>query len=841
MRPRDTREMKELWEKDKILVCKKCVSILLIVFGMIFVLANKGVYYSDHVSSVKIPKTSLNNPVIVEFQGDKIFEQEFMGWNGALNVVTLRFENQGNQAAGGSVVLNILDENGTLLQSTEKKISKIKTTRPSIFSFEDPRQLSKDHRYILQVVIRDASNPQGFGVLTYPEKKKLFGTLKEDGIELETRLGATFEYHYYNMGAVYHMYIFFLFALVFTLLPFARVDSYVERKWNQRIDCNRMVSRIFFFTTPVLCYMMADRFNGFYIKQMLKRMHDWRFVFNMLIYLVLWLIVYTIVNRTQYASILLLLLVFAATIANYYVWMFRGCPILATDLQSAKTAMNVAANFSYSLDLTGVWGVVYIITFVSMLLSLKGYKGTGLKGRLCVAGCTVAAIILFDVVFFESDIVKQHNITAEVWHPQQKYAKNGTALSFVLSWSYTKVERPSGYSAEKIASIVEQYPSDTVTEEDQSSRKPNIIAIMNESLADLSYNGKLDLSEDYLPFLHSMKENTVKGKLYVSIEGANTANSEFEFLTGNSMAFLPFRCIPYNLYINHRTPSMAQNMGVQGYTGMNACHPYLRSGWNRENVYPLLGFQEFLSQEYYYGNGNDTLVRNYISDESDFKQIIEDYEAARAASDAPFYLFNVTMQNHGGYDGKRGMVDTRITIEDEELYNVEAEQYINLAKMSDDAFKNLLAYFEQVEEPTLIVMFGDHQPPVSNTFYSAQFGQNVNNLPVKKQALWYATPYVIWANYDIEEQELDMSANYLSSYVMQLGGLKLTGYNKYLLDLQKTLPVISAVCYMDTEGNVYDNEEKSKYSEMIKQYQMIQYNELFDVENRYDKFFFIEE
>jgi len=72
-----------------------------------------------------------------------------------------------------------------------------------------------------------------------------------------------------------------------------------------------------------------------------------------------------------------------------------------------------------------------------------------------------------------------------------------------------------------------------------------------------------------------------------------------------------------------------------------------------------------------------------------------------------------------------------------------------------------------------------------------------------------------------------------------MAGLPLTGYNKYLLDLQKTLPVISAVCYMDTEGNVYANDETSEYSKLIKQYQMVQYNQLFDESGRLDDFFFL--
>ena len=840
--------MRKLWENDKAQFIRKIIAIILVIIGMVVVVANKDVYYSTHKSKVSIPAEAVADPIVINFQGDKIFEQEFRSWNGVMEYTLIRFSNQGNQSAEGVITVNILDSDRNVLLSTGREVSSIMTTKPCKFSFEEcePVTFSNSKNYIMQIVASGVNNPQGFGIFTYPQKGTLYGMLTDDGNPVEERLGATYFYSYYNVRAVRDMFIFFVLAIIFIFIPFEKIDElvkqkYADKKWTENFDSNKIMTRIFFFASPVLCVMLADRFNGYYLSQMISRIFDWGFVLNLFIYVVVWFVLYTVINRAQYASILLLLLVFAATIANYYVWQFRGCPVLATDLQSAKTAMNVAANFSYKLDLTGVWGVVYIITFTAMLLSLKGYKGAGLKRRAVMLVLSICAVGLFNVIFFNSDFVKNRGIKAEVWHPQVRYAKNGTALSFVLSWSYTKVEVPKGYSAKKAYAVMKEYESDDVEgSEAVSDKMPNVIAIMNESLGDFAYDGKIEYTEDYIPFIHSLSDNTVKGKLYVSIEGANTANSEFEFLTGNTMAFLPYRCIPYNLYINDETASMTQNMKSTGYTGNNAYHPYLSSGWNRTNVYPLMGFDNFFADEYYYEKGNDELVRNYISDKSDFQQIIDDYEVANAANgDAPFYLFNVTMQNHGGYDGKRGLVDTKIKITSDNLNSDEAEQFINLAKMSDDAFKMLVSYFENVDEPTLIVMFGDHQPPVENTFYSDLIGKDVNNLPVEKQANWYATPYVIWANYDIEEQEVDMSANYLSSYVMQLAGMKLTGYNKYLLDLQKEIPILSAVCYQGDDGVFHELDEKTKYSKKIEEYQMIQYNNLFDVEHRNNDFFFL--
>ncbi len=834
--------MKGYFAADKTHAIKKIVALVIIFIGAVFVLANLDVYYSNKSVSVKLSDEVLLNPIVIEVTGDRTFEQEFVGWDGTLDRVIGRFDNQGNQDATGMVTINILDGNRNVIQTASKPLDKVKETKKTKFDFDAPEQLSGNQTYILQMVIDDAYNAQGFGVFSYENKGKIFGQLYDGGQAIENRLGVAFRYSYYNSGRILHMMQLLLMALIFVLLPLHKIDEFVEKKWNKKVDVNKWISRLLFLASPVLCFMLADKLNGFTLARIINRMDTWIFAFNLLIYVTIWLVIYVLVNRVQYASMILLIVTFAATIANYYVWEFRGCPILATDVQSLTTAMNVAANFNYSLDSTGVWGVVYITAFTAVLMSLKGYKGLNIKKRIVAIVLCVAVVCGFNGIFFHSDIVKDKGIIAEVWHPQIRYAKNGTALSFVLSWTYTKVEKPGGYKAEKLAELVEQYPSDSVSEVTENEQvKPNVITIMCESLGDLSYNGDIEFSEDYLPFIHGLTENTVKGKLYVSIQGANTANSEFEFLTGNSMMFLPFRCIPYNLYIKDKTPSIAQNMQAQGYSGINSYHPYLRSGWNRENVYPLLGFNNFYADEYYYQTGNDSLVRNYISDEADFNQIIADYEAAKAQSDAPFYLFNVTMQNHGGYDGKRGAVDVDITIENEELAHDEAEQYINLAKMSDEAFEKLVVYFEKVEEPTMIVMFGDHQPPINNAFYKAQFGCSVNNLTTEQQANWYSAPYVIWANYDIEEAEVDMSANYLSSYVMNLAGLKLTGYNKYLLELQKTLPVISAVCYMDAEGNIYANDEKSEYSDLLKEYQMVQYNQLFDMENRYNDFFFLKE
>ena len=64
----------------------------------------------------------------------------------------------------------------------------------------------------------------------------------------------------------------------------------------------------------------------------------------------------------------------------------------------------------------------------------------------------------------------------------------------------------------------------------------------------------------------------------------------------------------------------------------------------------------------------------------------------------------------------------------------------------------------------------------------------------------------------------------------------MSDYNRYLLELYKEIPSLSATGFYDKTGVLHDNKESTgKYAEMLKEYEMIQYNYLFDKDNRLDK------
>ena len=248
--------------------------------------------------------------------------------------------------------------------------------------------------------------------------------------------------------------------------------------------------------------------------------------------------------------------------------------------------------------------------------------------------------------------------------------------------------------------------------------------------------------------------------------------------------------------------------------------------------------------------GQNVLIRQYVSDSYNYRKIIEMFE--QRDPDQPFFLFNVTMQNHGGYTyrsdefvedvyvtdatGQRAMreVDGQL----QPLYP-RTDQYLTLIKRSDEAFEELIDYFSQRSEPTVICMFGDHQPSIENSLVTKLLGvSSTLDLTIEQQQRQYITPFVIWANYDIEEREIErLSANYLSSLVLQTAGVQMSDYDRYLLKLSEILPVIDSVGLIDANGVHYSHSEKTPYDDLVNDYRKVVYNLMFDADHRCEYIF----
>ena len=482
-------------------------------------------------------------------------------------------------------------------------------------------------------------------------------------------------------------------------------------------------------------------------------------------------------------------------LANYYVLEFRSAPIMPWDILSIGTAASVANNFKYTLSKETVFVLIGFVILI--LLESKVTLELKKDWRIRVGGVLASFALLwgFTAMLHQDSTVARFKLYDKLFTPTVMSKRDGTAVAFLMELKYIVVEKPDGYNKEDAAALLASYDTNDT---ESATHTPNIIVIMNEAFSDLSVLGDFETNEDYMPFLHSLMQegtpNTISGHLNVSVLGGNTANTEFEFLTGNTMAFLPQGSVAYQQYVKSNDYSIATYLKSKGYDTI-AMHPYNASGWDRDKVYPLLGFDTFYSLKDWV---NPVKIRKYVSDQSCYDKIIELYEQKDA--NTPFFLFNVTMQNHSSYSEEYDNFHPDITVEGTSSKIL--PNYLSLIKLSDQALCNLIEYFSKADEDTVIVFFGDHQP--SNSVAAPVWklnGRSGDSLTEEEEARRYKVPFIIWANYDIEAaSNVETSANYLGSHVLRAAGLPLYDYRNYLSQLEEQYPVLTAIRAENAQG-----------------------------------------
>lgn len=546
---------------------------------------------------------------------------------------------------------------------------------------------------------------------------------------------------------------------------------------------------------------------------------------------VLYLAAFVLSGRSRISIPLISLFLLALSIGETFVMEFRSRPIMLWDAMAVSTAVSVTKNYRFDLSPEMIRAIVLTL-FLNVVLFACPVRLKGKKLRLAAAGAGTAVIAAFLLGFY-GWLVPVKDLCLNMWDVSSTYERLGYMLSTAVSVRYLKAEKPSGYSAARIQEIYRQTEQEEALEQEAQEQEPvqpvNVICIMNESLSDLKVVGDFETNQPYFPFISTLRENTVRGNLCMPVFGAMTSNSEFEFLTGDSMALLPAGTSAYQFQVKPGIKTLVSTMEDQGYRTV-AVHPYPGTNWNREYVYECMGFDEFLDEEAFEGA---QVLRAYVDDQGDYEKLMQLVEEKDDPQEKLF-IFNVTMQNHGGYETRYDNFDQQVWLTGEmEGKYPQTDQYLSLMLESDRAFQNLIEHFQNCEEPTMIVLFGDHQPAVEDEFFDEIYGEPSYLVHTGDRLMWYKTPFIIWTNYENEPEDLgDMGAVYLGSLMLQEAGLEMTPYNSFLLEMKEELPVIHMLGGYDQEENYYSWEqlegENNPYHGRIADYENLVYNHLFD-------------
>ena len=615
--------------------------------------------------------------------------------------------------------------------------------------------------------------------------------------------------------------------LLGTVLIFVRLDF--GEKWN------RVLNILYILFAP--CYIFVNMEAAVFSAQnSFKGQHLSLLIYNLLLLGIVELVFIVITNRVRLGTDIWAFICVIFNVVNHFVYEFRGTPVMASDIATVGTALEVADGYKIQFDFYTTFALVLLFDFIIIGRVIK-CEPVFKKGahRLCgIAIMAVVSVVSFNCLVM-TEFASNRGLYLSLFQPLRSYQRYGSIACFAKSIELSVPEKPEEYSLEKVEEITSKYESDTV---DTNKKRPNVITIINEAFSDPKVLADIKTNEDYMPFIHDLMENgnTVSGTSYASIVGGQTANTEYEFLTGNSLSFLPKGTVAFQIYMKHEMPSMVTELKSEGYTGNSATHLQKARNYNRDKAYPLLGFDKF----YDYTNMGVPFVkmRNNATDECTYDNIIHDYEQNREKSDAPYFAYTMTIQNHSSYDVPfDNFDDKRIVVENADAPDL--GYYLSLIKYSDEMFENLVEYYKNVDEPTVILLTGDHQPRIYDESMDSITNGEWKSWSDEEMMRRYAVPFVIWANYDIDKKTIEKtSMNYLQTILMETIDGELTGFQKFQQDVMKEVPVLTSNGYWGADGKFYNVEDKtSPYYELLQEYAILQYNDLSDYKNRAEEFF----
>lgn len=540
------------------------------------------------------------------------------------------------------------------------------------------------------------------------------------------------------------------------------------------------------------------------------------------------------------------ILIFFA-IADRMKVSMRQEPLLPTDLTLVKEVVAILKTFPvYQLVLIGLLLVLFTALLV---LSFRKSTRTALTAAPRIVGILLVIVCAFGANHFwyaDKALYDSYPTVDNPYFQVNQYNTRGMIYSFLHQFNITQMKAPEGYDATYFAELEDTDWAAPEATSGEKTQYPHIVMIMGEAFSDLSENEHLDFT-NYRDPLENFKaicaeEDTISGHIVVPNFGGGTSNTEYDVLTGCATRYLDSSLPSYN-FIHSDFDGMPRQLAKLGYDTLSI-HPGYAWFYNRQNVYPDLGFETC----YFLEDSFDLATQGYggyINEEATMDKIIETLDTHIKEKDTPLFSFTVTIQNHGPYEKKYGTLPANFST-DVPLDATQTDlltQYFQGILDADEQIGRLKEYAENSDEPIVLVYFGDHLPGFSNGmefFDLLDYPIDANGTPEEQLAV-YETPYFIWQNDSAKAlenvqtaEEIGfpenglISSQFLGSAVLELF---VPGYESPLHSsndrLRRELPVCAENIYVNSKGDFTNtlSEEQTKLVKLLKNWQ---YYKLFD-------------
>lgn len=534
--------------------------------------------------------------------------------------------------------------------------------------------------------------------------------------------------------------------------------------------------------------------------------HTLAFIYNAFIVFASFTIVYLFRRRT-FARVVIGSTWSILGIINGCILSNRVTPFGYTDLKCVSDLLSMTnTNYFTAAQATLVVIGLSILITLLVLLFIKGPKYKGNINYIVVPISLCA--IFFIAIPVTTSAAQSTNVVASYYsNLAQGYKDYGFVYSFSSSVVDRGMSKPADYSEEEISQIMDEVEQKKNPSVPMPGEKPNVILVLLESFVDPYEFNFMELPNDPIPNFHRLEKEFTTGYCTVPVVGAGTANSEFEALTGMSMAFFGTGEYPYKTTLKETDcEAIGSVMKSLGY-GTHAVHNNGGNFYSRVNAFSMMGFDSFTSKELM----NITEWNPLGSWAADSILVEETIKTLDATENQPDFTYTITVGTHGDYPKEEIITDVKypvLGIEDPGVTN-QWIYYVNQLNKADEFIGNLIAELEKRDEKTIVVMFGDHLPTMGLEDEDMKSGDI------------YKTKYITWNNMGLEKKDADLYLYQLMASTLDSIGIHegtIFGYHQAMMDSENYAHDLEALQYDLLYGERYaygDNKDKYPPTDIV--------------------------
>jgi len=541
------------------------------------------------------------------------------------------------------------------------------------------------------------------------------------------------------------------------------------------------------------------------------------FLLNLLPVLFLMLLVFFASGSAALSAGSISFLFLGLSLANRFKILLRNDPLFPWELSMGAEVFTILWTSATSLLLMGsAFVVVAVLSVVIATLIIRTKK---MRPYIRIVGVAVATAVVFignSTIYHNVELMNSMHVNGSRFNQTDNFVSRGFIYSFIFAHNTQRLSMPADFDYARLNAARDVTNVPPVTDE---IARPHIIMIMGEAFSEMGLHPQVCFDGfDYHPQYYWRQliahENTVHGQLIVPNWGGGTGDTEFDVLTGLNTRAL--RGVPFSYrLIDNYFDAMPHMLNGLGYRSI-AMHPGFGWFYNRQNVYRFLGFEHFYCESYF-----DWQTQNkggYISEEATIDKLFEIWHRHLAEyPGVPLFNFTVTIQNHGPYHemyGTRTNFATSLEFDASEMDQM--SNYFHGLRDADMQLQRLVEYFENSDEPVVLVYFSDHLPGLSAGINAQFFPDVYEHGSFGSFARLHTVPFIIWQNSAAKEitpiainreaawmpQDMTIGANFLGAYLLELlefGGV--SALMDYANVLRTQFPIIleeMAVCHCGT-------------------------------------------